>query len=160
MLLPHGRSVAYTFNHARQKWQGSLADLDIEIGGRGVGEGAHLDVDIRGAVRKKNFWTMWRFDRKIRGLLHYIYPVQLSGLWFVYLKCCRFCSAWFDCHVSKVRWTAGSVHHPWTTPRVAGHTSFYDFGCYSFNTNLLSISLVTLETNNRWCSKVDCFYWK
>ena len=45
-----------------------------------MGEGAHLDVDIRGAVRKKNFWTMWQFDRKIRGLVHYIYHWLFKAL--------------------------------------------------------------------------------
>ena len=45
-----------------QKWPGksdkdqSLVDLDIEIGGGGgVVWGAHLDVDLRGSVRKKHF---------------------------------------------------------------------------------------------------------
>lgn len=74
ILLPHGRSISYTFNHARQKWQGSVVDLAIEIvGGRG-GIGCSSGCwHKRGQSGKKNFWTMWQFDRKIRGLLHYIY---------------------------------------------------------------------------------------
>ena len=77
MLLPLGWSVVYTFNHARQKWQGLVADPDIEIGGGRSG---------KGSVRKTIFWTMWQFDLEIRGAS----TISTTGYLALFSLVCRF----------------------------------------------------------------------
>lgn len=67
----------------------------------------------------------------------------------------RFCTTWFDSHVSEVWWPAWSLCHTRAAARMAGHIAIYDFGRDCSDPDLHYASYGSLETLHCWCSKVD-----